>query len=93
MAAAGFALPAALGIASFLVPVTTVCWIVLMVGAMATHGRRNEPAFVALNLIYPAFAAFLAWSLRLLYRLTPVPNAVNARRRRLFGKRTLVSPK
>ncbi|MFI6908177.1 DoxX family protein [Nonomuraea sp. NPDC050394] len=61
LAAAGLVLPAALGIAPVLVPVTAVCWVLLMVGAMITHGRRGESAFVALNLIYLALAAFIAW--------------------------------
>jgi hypothetical protein len=32
-----------------------------MVGAMITHGRRGESKFMALNLIYLALAAFIAW--------------------------------
>ncbi|WP_424536394.1 DoxX family protein [Sphaerisporangium viridialbum] len=61
LAAVGLILPAALSIAPVLVPVTAVCWILLMVGAMITHGRRGESAFVVLNLIYLAVAAFIAW--------------------------------
>lgn len=61
LAAAGLILPAALGIAPVLVPVTAVCWILLMVGAAITHGRRGEPMHVLLNMIYLALAAFLAW--------------------------------
>ncbi|MFI1393492.1 DoxX family protein [Streptomyces sp. NPDC020681] len=61
LAAAGLILPAALDIAPVLVPVTAVCWVLLMVGAMITHGRRGESAFVVLNLIYLALAAFIAW--------------------------------
>jgi hypothetical protein len=61
LAAAGLILPAALGIAPVLVPVTAVCWVLLMVGAMSTHGRRGESAFVVLNLVYLALAAFVAW--------------------------------
>ncbi|HWM37392.1 MAG TPA: DoxX family protein [Streptomyces sp.] len=61
LAAAGLILPAVLGIAPVLVPVTAVCWVLLMVGAMITHGRRGESRFVALNLIYLALAAFIAW--------------------------------
>lgn len=61
LAAAGLILPAALGIAPVLVPVTAVCWVLLMVGAMIIHGRRGETAFAALNLIYLAGAAFIAW--------------------------------
>ncbi|MBB3724549.1 DoxX family protein [Nonomuraea dietziae] len=61
LAAAGLILPATLGIAPVLVPVTAVCWILLMAGAMITHGRRGESAFVVLNLVYLAVAAFIAW--------------------------------
>ncbi|MER5199368.1 DoxX family protein [Streptomyces sp. NPDC002755] len=61
LAAAGLILPAALGIAPILVPVTAVCWILLMVGAMMTHGRLGESGLVALNLVYLACAAFIAW--------------------------------
>jgi hypothetical protein len=57
----GLILPAAVDIAPVLVPVTAVCWVLLMVGAMTTHGRRREFKLVVLNLIYLALAAFLAW--------------------------------
>jgi hypothetical protein len=61
LAAVGLILPAVLDIAPALVPVTAVCWVLLMVGAMITHGRRGESAFVAVNLVYLALAAFIAW--------------------------------
>ncbi|MGI5156905.1 DoxX family protein [Microbispora sp. CA-102843] len=61
LAAAGLILPAAVGIAPVLVPVTALCWILLMAGAMITHGRRREFRFAALNLAYLALAAFIAW--------------------------------
>ncbi|MEO3812240.1 DoxX family protein [Sphaerisporangium sp. B11E5] len=61
LAAVGLILPAVLDIAPVLVPVTAGCWILLMAGAMITHGRRGESAFVLLNLIYLAVAAFIAW--------------------------------
>jgi hypothetical protein len=61
LAAAGLVLTAALDIAPVLVPVTAVCWILLMIGAMITHGRRGESAFVVLNLAYLALAVFVAW--------------------------------
>src|SRR3569833_2130704 len=60
-AAGGFVLPAALGVAPVLVPVTAGCWVLLMIGAMATHLRHGEPKFAALNLTYLALAVFLAW--------------------------------
>ncbi|RPE43429.1 DoxX-like protein [Streptomyces sp. Ag109_O5-1] len=60
LAAAGLVLPAVTGIAPVLVPVTAVCWILLMAGAMITHGRRGERAFVALNLVYLVIALAVA---------------------------------
>lgn len=61
LAVLGLILPVAVDIAPVLVPVTAVCWVLLMVGAMVTHGRRGESEFVVLNLIYLALAAFIAW--------------------------------
>ncbi|MEV6026629.1 DoxX family protein [Streptomyces sp. NPDC052036] len=61
LAAAGLILPAVVDIAPALVPVTAVCWVLLMVGAMITHGRRGESMYVMLNLIYLLLAAFVAW--------------------------------
>lgn len=61
LAAAGLILPAAVNITPVLVPVTAVCWVLLMVGAMITHGRRTEYTLVTLNLIYLALAVFIAW--------------------------------
>ena len=61
LAAVGLILPAVVGIAPVLVPLTAVCWVFLMVGAMVTHGRRGEAKFVVLNLIYLALAAFIVW--------------------------------
>jgi hypothetical protein len=55
-------------VAPVLVPVTALCWVFLMVGAMVTHGRRGEAKFVALNLIYLGLAAFIAWG-----RFVPSP--------------------
>jgi DoxX-like family len=62
LAAVGLILPAVVGIAPVLVPVTAVCWVVLMVGAIVTHLRHGGlNKFVALNLIYLALAVFIAW--------------------------------
>ncbi|MER5753319.1 DoxX family protein [Streptomyces sp. NPDC002088] len=61
LAAAGLILPAVVDITPVLVPVTAVCWVGLMVGAMITHGRRGESKFVVLNLIYLVLAALIAW--------------------------------
>jgi hypothetical protein len=43
------------------VPVTAACWIVLMVGAMITHGRIGQFRLVLLNTVYLALAVFVAW--------------------------------
>ena len=48
-------------VAPVLVPVTAICWVALMIGAMVTHGRRGEFSLVALNVVYLALAAFIAW--------------------------------
>ncbi|MFJ8730166.1 DoxX family protein [Streptomyces bauhiniae] len=61
LAAAGLVLPALLDRVPVLVPVTAACWVLLMIGAMLTHGRRREFGFVVLNLAYLALAAFIAW--------------------------------
>jgi hypothetical protein len=61
LAAVGLILPAVVGIAPVLVPVTAVCWVLLMVGAMITHARLGQPELVLLNLVYLALAAFIAW--------------------------------
>ncbi|MDG4811228.1 DoxX family protein [Micromonospora sp. WMMD1120] len=68
LAAVGLILPAVLDIAPVLVPVTAVCWVLLMVGAIITHLRHDEARFTVLNLTYLALAAFVAWG-----RLGPEP--------------------
>lgn len=61
LAAVGLILPAALNIVPVLVPVTAVCWMVLMICAMVAHLRYGEVKPIALNLIYLLLAAFIAW--------------------------------
>ncbi|WP_406079000.1 DoxX family protein [Micromonospora sp. NBC_00858] len=61
LAAVGLILPAVLDIAPVLVPVTAVCWILLMVGAVITHLRQGDGKFIVLNLAYLALAAYVAW--------------------------------
>ncbi|MGC4996580.1 DoxX family protein [Streptomyces sp. DT195] len=61
LAAVGLVLPALVDRVPVMVPVTAACWMLLMIGAMLTHGRRREFGFVALNLAYLALAAFIAW--------------------------------
>ena len=60
LAAAGLILPRALDIAPVMVPVTAVCWVALMIGAMVTHLRNDEAKLVAVNVIYLAVAVFVA---------------------------------
>ena len=71
LAAVGLILPAVLDIAPVLVPVTAVCWVLLMVGAMRTHARYGQPKLVLVNVVYLSIAAFIAWG-----RLGPEPFAV-----------------
>ncbi|ROQ66335.1 DoxX-like protein [Streptomyces sp. 840.1] len=61
LAAAGLILPAALDMAPVMVPVTASCWVVLMIGAMITHGRFGQPRLVLLNSVYLALAVLTAW--------------------------------
>ena len=68
LAAVGLILPGVLDIGTVMVPVTALCWVALMIGAMITHIRLGQARFVALNLIYLALAAFIAWG-----RLGPEP--------------------
>ncbi|MFI8306782.1 DoxX family protein [Streptomyces sp. NPDC085927] len=68
LAAVGLVLPAVLDVAPVMVPVTAVCWVLLMVGAMITHGRLGQFALVLLNTVYLVLAVFVAWG-----RLGPEP--------------------
>jgi hypothetical protein len=60
LAAVGLILPAVVDVAPVMVPVTAVCWIALMVGAMITHGRLGQYKLVLVNLAYVALAVFIA---------------------------------
>jgi DoxX-like protein len=68
LAAAGLILPAALGIAPILVPVTAVCVAGLFAGATIMRLRRGERATIVPDLIYLAAAVFVAWG-----RFGPAP--------------------
>jgi hypothetical protein len=61
LAVFGLILPAVLDIAPVMVPVTALCWVLLMAGAMITHGRLGQVGFVLLNTVYLLLAAFIAW--------------------------------
>jgi hypothetical protein len=61
LAAVGLILPAVVDIAPVMVPVTAVCWVLLMVGAIITHGRLGQTKLVMLTSVYLVLAAFVAW--------------------------------
>lgn len=61
LAAIGLILPAVLNIVPVLVPLTAVCWVMLMICAIITHIRHGESKLAALNVIYLLLAAFIAW--------------------------------
>lgn len=61
LAVAGLILPAVLGIAPVMVPVTAVCVALLFTGAVIMRLRRGERLTVVPDLIYLALAVFLAW--------------------------------
>jgi hypothetical protein len=59
LAAVGLILPAVVDVAPTMVPVTAVCWLALMAGAMITHGRLGQVKLVLVNLVYVALAGFI----------------------------------
>jgi hypothetical protein len=61
LAAAGLILPAVLGIAPVLVPVTAVCVALLFVGAAVMRLRRGERLTILPDLVYLGMAVFVAW--------------------------------
>ncbi|MFF4572268.1 DoxX family protein [Streptomyces sp. NPDC001410] len=61
LAAVGLILPGALHIAPVLVPLAAVGWVLLMIGAMITHLRRQEAQALPVVLVLLALAAFVAW--------------------------------
>ncbi len=60
LAAVGLILPAVVDVAPVMVPVTAVCWVGLMIGAMITHGRLGQFKLVLVNLVYVVLAVFIA---------------------------------
>jgi DoxX-like family len=62
LAAVGLVLPAVLDIAPVVVAVTAVCWVVLMIGAIAVHVHYRDGAkYVVATSAYLVLAAFVAW--------------------------------
>ena len=68
--AAGLIFPAITHIAEVLVPLAAVGLVLVMVrvGAVVVHARRNEPANIMVNRVLSAMALFAAWG-----RLGPDP--------------------
>jgi uncharacterized membrane protein YphA (DoxX/SURF4 family) len=61
LGAIGLVLPAAVHIAPILVPLAAVGLVLVMVGAVVVHARRNEPMNIAVNVVLIALAVFVAW--------------------------------
>ncbi|MDP9867594.1 MULTISPECIES: DoxX family protein [Streptosporangium] len=61
LGALGLLLPALAGIASILTPVAATGLAITMLGAVATHARRKEPAAIAVNVVLLVPAAVIAW--------------------------------
>jgi uncharacterized membrane protein YphA (DoxX/SURF4 family) len=61
LAAVGLILPAALDIVPVLVPLAAVGLVLIMIGAAATHARREESQAVVTNVVLLAVAALVAW--------------------------------
>ncbi|MEO3754519.1 DoxX family protein [Streptomyces sp. B6B3] len=61
LAAAGLILPAAFDIAPVLVPLAAVGVVLLMVGAVVMHLRRDEARVIAMPLILLVLGAVVAW--------------------------------
>ena len=61
LGAIGLVLPAATGILVWLTPLAAAGLAVTMVLAAVVHIRRKELAFLPVNLVLAALAAFVAW--------------------------------
>jgi hypothetical protein len=66
--ALGMVLPGLVGVAPALTPIAAIGFVVLMLGAAATHLRRKETPLAGMTLAFAAIAAFVAYG-----RLGPAP--------------------
>ncbi|WP_219987210.1 DoxX family protein [Gracilibacillus dipsosauri] len=64
LAALGLILPAVVDIFPILVPVTAVCWVLLMIGAIITHLRHGDAKPVVANIIYLLLAVYCMGAFR-----------------------------
>lgn len=69
--AIGLLLPAAVHVAPILVPLAAVGLVLVMMGAVVVHARRNEPMNVAVNVVLIALAVFVVWGRFGPYSFTP----------------------
>ncbi|MFF8847876.1 DoxX family protein [Streptomyces sp. NPDC015127] len=61
LAAIGLILPALLDVAPVLVPLAATGLILLMIGAITVHARRQENQTLVMNVILLVLAAVVAW--------------------------------
>lgn len=61
LGAAGVVLPALTDILPWLTPAAAIGLALVMLGAMATHFRRQEYAMIAINVVLLALAVFVAY--------------------------------
>jgi uncharacterized membrane protein YphA (DoxX/SURF4 family) len=61
LAAIGLVLPAALDIAPIFVPLAALGLVLMMIGAVIVHARRNEYQAIAPSAVLLLLAAFVAW--------------------------------
>ncbi|MBZ0294650.1 MAG: DoxX family protein [Anaerolineae bacterium] len=61
LGAAGLILPALTGILPWLTPLAAVGLVLVMIGAIATHLRRNETQVIVVNIVLLALAAFVVY--------------------------------
>ncbi|MCP2329134.1 putative membrane protein YphA (DoxX/SURF4 family) [Hamadaea flava] len=61
LAAIGLILPALLDIAPVFVPLAALGLVLVMIGAMVVHGRRNEKQALPINVLFLVLAAVVVW--------------------------------
>jgi uncharacterized membrane protein YphA (DoxX/SURF4 family) len=61
LGALGLILPAALGIVPILTPLAAAGLVVVMIGAIVVHARRNELPGAVPSIVLLVLAAFVAW--------------------------------
>lgn len=61
LAGIGLILPALLGIAPILPALAALGLVIVMLGAVVVHARRNEPRMIGVNVVLLVIAAVVAW--------------------------------